>query len=325
MVNAGHHILDDFFGGVPDAEVFAELWIESFEKWLVEVGDGFVFAEGIEKSGLNAVEGFTGEIEYLLELDGVECSWFRDLAEELAKNGDAEIMGCYAPIESSARCAALGGAPPENPCGEDAVKEGLNKSGTEEVFSLFAFKPHAKRFLESAFNGIEAAERMVLSAGTGFAGVGGQQPCNVFGLGERGAVKHDARQEVGQQIFVIGEAGERRLPKIGSGSGQGVAFEGLNCARCRKLKKPKFAEVGNEDQAVLAQIAKRLRLCGERVEVVVGGLDLDNAALRILEKFRLSAATLALWLGKKAPVGETRSAVAKLGREQDGGFERLAD
>ena len=69
LVNALDHIFDDFFGGVPDTEVFAELGIECFEKRLVEIGDGFVFAEGVEECGLNAVEGFPCEREDLLELD----------------------------------------------------------------------------------------------------------------------------------------------------------------------------------------------------------------------------------------------------------------
>jgi hypothetical protein len=56
---------------------------------------------------------------------------------------------------------------------------------------------------------------------------------------------------------------------------------------------------------------------------IVGGFDLDVAALRILEKLRLSAATLVLWFWEKAAVRETRFTVAKLGREKDGGLERL--
>ena len=120
---------------------------------------------------------------------------------------------------------------------------------------------------------------------------------------------------------MLGEAGERGRPEFDWGCGQRVAFKGLNRAGCRKLKEPEFAEIGNEDEAILAQIAKRLRLCGERVEAIVGGLDFDHAALWVLENFRLSAATLALWLREKASVGETRSTVAKLGRKQDGGFE----
>jgi hypothetical protein len=171
MVNAGNHILDDFFGGVPDAEVLAELGIEGFKKGLVEVGDGLVFAEGIEECGLNAVEGFSCQIENFLELDGVECSWFRDLAEELAENGDAEIVGGEAPIEVSTRRTTFGGATPENLGGEDAVKEGLDEGGAEEVLTLFAFKPHAERFLEGTLDGFKAAERMVFGAGAGFAGV----------------------------------------------------------------------------------------------------------------------------------------------------------
>jgi hypothetical protein len=205
MVNAGNHILDDLFGGVPDAEILAELRIEGFKKWLVEVGDGFVFAEGIEKGGLDAVESFTGEIEHLLELDGVKRAGFGDLAEELAEDRDAEIVGGEAPIETCAGGTALGGAPPENPCGEDAVKEGLNEGGAEEVLAFFSLKLHAERFLESAFDGIEAAERMVLGAGAGFAGVRGQEPGYVFGLDKRGTVEHDTGQKVGQEVFVACE------------------------------------------------------------------------------------------------------------------------
>jgi hypothetical protein len=74
MVYALHHILDDLFRGVPDTEVLAELGVEGFEEGLIEVGDGFVFAEGVEECGLDAVEGFARKIEDLLELEGVEGS-----------------------------------------------------------------------------------------------------------------------------------------------------------------------------------------------------------------------------------------------------------
>ena len=39
--------------------------VEGFEERLVEVGDGVFFAEGIEEGGLDAVEGFAGEVEDL--------------------------------------------------------------------------------------------------------------------------------------------------------------------------------------------------------------------------------------------------------------------
>jgi hypothetical protein len=196
MIDALDHVFDDWLGRVPDAEVLAELGIEGFKKGLVEVGNGLVFAEGIEEGWLDAVEGFSGEVKYLLELDGVERPGFGDLAEKLAKDGNTEIVGGEAPIEARARRAAFRRATPEHPGGEDAVKEGLDESRTEEVLAFFAFKPDAERFLEGLFDGIEAGEGMVFSACTGFARVGREEPGYLLWLDERCAVEHDASEKV---------------------------------------------------------------------------------------------------------------------------------
>jgi hypothetical protein len=188
MVNASNHILDDFFRGIPDAEILAELGIEGFKEWLVEVGDCIIFTKSIEEGGLHAIEGFTGEIENFLQLEGVKRAGFRDFTEELAEHGDTEIVGGESPIEMRAGNAAFRSTTPENPCGEDAVEEGLDEGGTEEVLSLFSFKTDAERFLESGFDGVEAAQWMVFGAGASFTSVRGQEPCYIFGLDERGAV-----------------------------------------------------------------------------------------------------------------------------------------
>jgi hypothetical protein len=45
MVDALDHVADDFFRGIPDAEVLAEFGVEGFEEGLVKVGDGFFFTE----------------------------------------------------------------------------------------------------------------------------------------------------------------------------------------------------------------------------------------------------------------------------------------
>ena len=99
MVDALDHIIDNFLGRVPDAKIFAKLGIEGFEKGLVEVGNGLVFAECVEEGWLDAIERFSSEIENLLKLDGVERAGLGDLAEKLAKDGNAEIVGREAPIE----------------------------------------------------------------------------------------------------------------------------------------------------------------------------------------------------------------------------------
>jgi hypothetical protein len=205
MVNAGDHILDDFFGCVPDAEVLTQLGIEGFKEGLVEVSNGFVFAKSCEKSGLNAVEGFSGEIEHLLELDGVESAGVGDFAEEFAEDRDPKIVCRNAPVEASIGNAALGRTPPENPGREDAVEEGLDEGGAEEVLAFFALKADAERFLEGSFDCIETGERMVFHAGAGFACIGRQKPCYVSGLDERRTIKHDAGEKVGEEIFVFGK------------------------------------------------------------------------------------------------------------------------
>ena len=141
------------FGRVPDAKVLAKSGIEGFKEGLVEVGNGFIFTEGIEEGGLDAVERFASEVEYLLELDGIERAGLGHLAKELAKDRDAQIIGGDAPVEARARCASFGCATPENPGGEDSVKERLNESGTKKVLAFLAFELDAERFLEGNFDG----------------------------------------------------------------------------------------------------------------------------------------------------------------------------
>ena len=50
------------------------------------------------------------------------------------------------------------------------------------------------------------------------------------------------------------------------------------------FQKAKFAEVGDEDEAVLVEITAGLVFMSERVEVVFGGFDFDHASLWILER-----------------------------------------
>jgi hypothetical protein len=82
-----------------------------------------------------------------------------------------------------------------------------------------------------------------------------------------------------------------------------------------------LAEIGDEDEPVLAEIADGLRLGGEGIEVVVGWLDFYNATLGVLEQFGFGAATLAFGLREESTVGEAGSAIAELGGKQDRGLE----
>ena len=51
VIHAGHHVLDDLLGRVPDAEFFAQLRVEGFEEGLVEILDGVFLGEVSEEGG----------------------------------------------------------------------------------------------------------------------------------------------------------------------------------------------------------------------------------------------------------------------------------
>ena len=158
------------------------------------------------------------------EAGWIERAGVGDLAEELAKDGNAEVVGGDAPVEARAGRAAFGSTAPEDPGGEDAVEEGLDEGGAEEVLALFAFELDAERFLESVFDGVEAGEGMVFGAGAGFASVGGEKPGYVFGLDKRRAVEHDAGEEVWEEVVVAGELGSGCVPEFGCGERRGCSF-----------------------------------------------------------------------------------------------------
>src|SRR5450755_4889110 len=168
MIDALDHVAHDFFRGVPDAEVLAQLGIEGFEEGLVKVGDGFFFAKDFEEGGLQAVEGFSGEIENFLKLDGIQGAGIGYFSKEFAEDENAQVVGGDAPVEAGAGDAIFWDATPENPGGDDSVEKRLNQSGAEEVLAFFSLELNAERFLKGEFYGAETAERMIFGAGAGF-------------------------------------------------------------------------------------------------------------------------------------------------------------
>ena len=126
------HVADDLAGGVPDAEVLAELGVESFEEGLVEVLDCIGLRKLREKGGAVAAgEGVAGEVEHFGELRGVERAAVGDLGEELAEDGDVKVAGGGEPVEAGTGSLAVGAAP-EDPGGEDAIEEGLDEGGAKK-------------------------------------------------------------------------------------------------------------------------------------------------------------------------------------------------
>ena len=147
--------------------------VEGFEEGLVEVGDGFFALEDVKETGLDAVEGFAGELEDFGELDGVEMAAIGDFAEEFTEDGDLEVVVCEPPIEGGIGLATFRGMTPEDPGGEDAVEEGLDEGGTEEVLAFLAFELDAEGLFKRSLNVAKGGKVMVFGTGTSFAGVGG--------------------------------------------------------------------------------------------------------------------------------------------------------
>ena len=73
------------------------------------------------------------------------------------------------------------------------------------MLAFLAFELDAERFLKSDFDGSEAAKRMIFGAGASFAGVRREEPGYILRLGKRGAIEHDASEEIGQEIGVAGK------------------------------------------------------------------------------------------------------------------------
>lgn len=311
MVDALDHVLDYFTRGVPDAELFAQLRVEGFEEGLVEVGDGFLALEDVEETGLDAVEGFSGQFKYLRELDGIEVMPVGDFAEELTQDGNFEVVVGKLPVEDRFRLAAFGGMTPEYPGGKDAVEEGLDKGGAEEMLAFFALKLDAERLFQRDLHVMEGGKVMVFSARPGFAGVGGEQPRNLFRLGERHLVKHDALEEVRQKLVMLGVDGT--VPEVVRRDGKFIAFEGARLTIGLQSQEAELMQVGDEHGAVLPQVAQRLFTARKGIEVAARRLDLDDAALRVTQQRRLGVARRAIGLGKEAAVGHACSLLAELG------------
>ena len=64
---------------------------------------------------------------------------------------------------------------PEDPGGEDAVEERLDEGGLEKVGAFFALEMDAERLAEGFFDRFERAHGRDFDAGSGFAGIAGEE------------------------------------------------------------------------------------------------------------------------------------------------------
>ena len=137
-----------------------------------------------------------------------------------------------APVEGARRRRCL--PRPQHPGREDAVEEGLHQRRAEEGRAPLALETDAQRLLQRRPHGVQRLEGVArcFHPGQAVAGVGGQQPGQVTGFGQRGPVGQGAAQVLGQRrADAVGEgAGVLQLGlEVGGGVGQpeGLQLGGL--------------------------------------------------------------------------------------------------
>ncbi len=171
---------------------------------------------------------------------------------------------------------------PEHPGGEDAVEEGLDQAGAEEVLALVALEREAQGAFERLAHRGECGQIAgLLDAGFGVARVGREEPGKGLRGGQGRLVQHHAAQ-------VLREALGVRLRHLARVSGRGPEG-GFALGEAIRLQLPRPAlrvaaeqhevpVVGHEHGAVLAPIAAHLRAVGCDPCVVADGFDLDDPA-----------------------------------------------
>src|SRR5665213_763289 len=157
--------------------------------------------------------------------------------------------------------------------------------------------------------------------GAGFAGVGGEEPGDVLGLFERNLAGHDAGEEVGERLTVVGgEGGE--APESGGGGGEVVGLQHAGLV-VDELEELELVVVGDEAEAVALEIRAHLRGGGEGGKAFAGSLYFNGSTFGELvgKGFGLAA----VGDGIEASVGKAGVAGAGMLDEEDTGLELFSD
>ena len=108
-VDAGDHVADDLGGGVPDAELLAQVRVERFEEGLVEVGYGLALAEaGEERRPVHPVERRRRPVEHLDEAERLQPPGVGELLEQRPQHRSAQVPDRFAPVEAFSGGAGRG-------------------------------------------------------------------------------------------------------------------------------------------------------------------------------------------------------------------------
>ncbi len=264
-VYAGDHVLDDFWRRVPDAELLAELGIEGLKKRFIEILDGVCLLKiGEERSAVHTAKDGSCPIQDFREIEFLKLAGVGDFMEELAENGNAEVVCGKPPVE-----ALLAGGRvflgPENPGGEHTIKERLNKRGAEKVFAFFTLEGKAQGLFQRFPNRGQGGEFAKADACERVASVGSKEPGDRFGRGDGGSMKQGALGKLDKHgtVLTYGFLGMSGAgPKLLFGISEAVAFELYRFSRGILTDENEISVVCNQDLTILAPISADLFAVG---------------------------------------------------------------
>jgi hypothetical protein len=95
-----------------------------------------------------------------------------------------------------------------------------------------------------------------------------------------------------------------------------VALKHMRCV-VPEIEKTELAKVSDEYQTVVTEIAEGLRIAGEHIQAVGGGLDLSDAALGVEQRRGFGIASGTPGPGKEPSIRQARSLIAELCGEED--------
>ena len=248
---------------------------------------------------IDAVERGGGPVEHLDETQRLQAAGIGELLEQRPQHRSAQMPDGFVPVEGTS--GRRHPARPEHPGGEDAVEERLHERGAEEGRAALALESDAEGLLQGRTNRRErgrVARR--LDPRQTVARVRGEQPGEVLWLGQRGAVRERTAEVFAETGSDPAGEGAGRLQQAVELLGAVREPEGLQLGGASLgifADEQEVAGVGYENEAIAAPVAADLIACGAEPSVVIGGLNLDNAALGELAFARPAAS---------APAGRRR-------------------
>ena len=121
--------------------------------------------------------------------------------------------------------------------------------------------------------------------------------------------------------MALGELGYREAPEVVGSAGEIVTFHHGRGA-VAEFDELELVIIGDEAEAVFAQVAANLPGLGERGEAFAGRLDFNRATFGALVRKRLSLATIGNW--EKTAIRQTRAAATGMSDKDDAWLESFA-